>query len=241
MSKQLEAYRDHYKLTGLSTAALEGARSFDLYLDSHERQHTRELQRMLGVEQDGWVGPKTVKEAGIKAIAYRLATDEVAILRARLEERRESSALTPFALAQRYIGIAELSKQGEDHPLIQWWGSLCGGGLNVTDEVAWCSSFVNGIAWELRLPRSKSMRARSWLQVGTPIDLIDAKVGYDVVILQRGEGEQPGASVIDAPGHVGFYAGVESDYVLTLGGNQSNQVSIARQGVERVLGVRRLG
>ena len=56
------------------------------------------------------------------------------------------------------------------------------------DEFPWCSTFTNYIAWPLRLPRSKSLRARSWLLVGKPTSLENAVAGFDVVILKRGSG-----------------------------------------------------
>jgi uncharacterized protein (TIGR02594 family) len=146
--------------------------------------------------------------------------------------------MTPFQLAQRYVGIHELIKG--DHPLIQWWLSLCGFPMNVTDEVAWCSAFVNGMCWELRLPRSKSAAARSWLQVGTPISISQATPGFDVVVLKRGQGQQPGPDVINAPGHVGFFAGMENGKVLVLAGNQGNAVSVLAFPLGDVLGIRRV-
>jgi uncharacterized protein (TIGR02594 family) len=108
------------------------------------------------------------------------------------------------------------------------------------DHVAWCSAFVNFIAWLLDLPRTRSLRARSWLGVGIPVHLEEAVAGYDVVILQRGEGRQPGPEVLEAPGHVGFFAGVQGDKVLLLGGNQSDSVSLQWFPASKVLGVRRL-
>jgi len=109
------------------------------------------------------------------------------------------------------------------------------------DEVPWCSAFVNYVAWLLRLPRSKSLRARSWLEIGRGVDdwLNDAQPGFDVVILQRGSGPQPGPEVLDAPGHVGFFAGFQGGVQL-LGGNQSDTVNISTYSVNRILGVRRL-
>lgn len=146
-----------------------------------------------------------------------------------------------FTLAQRYVGIQELSAQGKDHPLISWWLSLCTGfTLDSQDETPWCSAFVNGIAWELRLPRSKSAAARSWLLVGRPVALAEAVVGFDVVVIKRGSGEQPGPETINAKGHVGFFAGLEGDRVLLLAGNQGNAVSIQGFQVSQLLGVRRL-
>lgn len=150
--------------------------------------------------------------------------------------------ITAFALAQRYVGIRELSAQGKDHPLISWWMSLCGLALDTPDEIPWCSGYPNGIAWELRLPRSKSAAARSWLGVGTPVSLAEAAVGWDVVILTRGAGAQPGPDVLHAPGHVGFFAGWRDGdgWVLVLGGNQSNGVTIQAFDPARILGMRRL-
>lgn len=148
--------------------------------------------------------------------------------------------MTAFDLAQRYVGVKELGA-GADHPLIQWWLSLCGMGHDAVDEVAWCSAFANGIAWELRLPRSKSAAARSWLAVGRAVLLSEAWPASDVVILSRGGGGQPGADVIAAPGHVGFFAGTDGDKVLVLGGNQGDAVTVAPFDRERILGIRRLG
>lgn len=143
-----------------------------------------------------------------------------------------------FELAQRYVGIREIA-DNQSHPLIQWWLSLCGMSTDTPDSVPWCSAFINGLAWELRLPRSKSAAARSWLAVGIPIPLDQAQLG-DVVIFKRGDGVQPGPEVINAPGHVGLFAGREGNRLLILGGNQDDGVCIAGFGVNRVLGVRRL-
>lgn len=148
--------------------------------------------------------------------------------------------MTAYELAQRYVGIQEIAGD-ENHPLVLWWLSLCfDGKLDVPDSTPWCSAFVNGIAWELRLPRSKSALARSWLKVGKPVDLHDAAVGSDVVVLWRGNPEGPS-------GHVGFFAGIEgmdatgaADRVLILGGNQSDAVCVETFPAGRVLGVRRL-
>jgi uncharacterized protein (TIGR02594 family) len=146
--------------------------------------------------------------------------------------------MTAFDLAQRYVGIAELSGD-RDHPLITWWLSLSGF-KEAHDEVPWCSAFVNGICWELRLPRSKSAAARSWLEVGRPLGKEEATPGFDVVIIKRGLGGQPGPEVLNAQGHVGFFAGVEGDHLLILGGNQGDAVNVGRFPVASLLGIRRL-
>lgn len=145
--------------------------------------------------------------------------------------------VTAFDLAQRFVGMKEIPGR-EDNPQILAMLKL-DGDWPEHDEVPWCSAFVNYIAWLLRLPRSKSLRARSWLTVGYGVDGF-FNPGFDVVVLQRGGGAQPGPDVLDAPGHVGFYAGVDGGNILLLGGNQSNSVSVAAYPASRVLGVRRL-
>lgn len=141
-----------------------------------------------------------------------------------------------FELAQRYIGLKEVPGSASNPAVLamlhldQTWPD--------GDEVPWCSAFVNWIAWHLRLPRSKSLRARSWLLVGEPLELAAAEAGEDVVVLNRGGPQDPG--VIEAPGHVGFFAGLDGRSILVLAGNQGNQVSVAPFSADRLLGVRRL-
>ena len=151
-----------------------------------------------------------------------------------------------FDMAQRFVGMKEMPGH-EDNPQIMAMLML-GGSDDLAefnswpehDEVPWCSAFVNYICWLERLPRSKSLMARSWLEVGEGIPLQDAYPGNDVVVLKRGKGDQPGPEVLKAPGHVGFFAGQTGALVEVLGGNQSNTVKISRYPVERVLGIRRL-
>ena len=104
--------------------------------------------------------------------------------------------VTAYSLAERFIGVDEIEGNASNPHVLamlqldQDWPE---GG-----HVPWCSAFMNYVAWLLRLPRSKNLRARSWLQVGRSVDLSDAEVGFDVVVLKRGSGNQPGADVIDA-------------------------------------------
>ena len=142
-----------------------------------------------------------------------------------------------FDIAQRFTGIKEVGGS-VDNPQIMAMLKL-DNSWPEEDEVPWCSGFVNYVAWLLRLPRSKSLRARSWLQVGREVTAIEARTGFDVVVLSRGA-NPPGPEVIKAPGHVGFYAGRVADRLLVLGGNQSDQVSVASYPGARVLGIRRL-
>jgi uncharacterized protein (TIGR02594 family) len=143
-----------------------------------------------------------------------------------------------FAMAQRFVGMKEVAGSTANPAILamlrldQEWPE--------DDAVPWCSAFCNYVAWLLYLPRSHALNARSWLGVGRAVSLDDAKVGFDIVVLKRGAGAQPGPDVLDAPGHVGWYAGREDKQVLLLGGNQGDAVNVSRFPESRLLGVRRL-
>ena len=103
-----------------------------------------------------------------------------------------------------------------------------------SDEVPWCSSYVNWCMQMALVPRTKSAAARSWLAWGVP--MARPATGA-VAVLTRGTGPQPGPEVIDAPGHVGFYLGYAGlGRILVLGGNQGDTVSIELYPITRVLG-----
>lgn len=146
--------------------------------------------------------------------------------------------ITLYDIAERFIGASEVDGAAAN-PLIMSMLKL-DSEWPEDDSVPWCSAAMNYWAWLLRLPRSKSLRARSWLQVGTAVPIHSAKRGFDVVILKRGNGPQPGPEVIEAPGHVGLYSGGDLEHVYLLGGNQGDRVCVARYEATRVLGVRRL-
>ncbi len=101
-----------------------------------------------------------------------------------------------------------------------------------TDEIAWCSTFVNWVAWKVGLQISGKANARSWLNVGTKVTVPEPG---DVVVYWR-----------DSPqswkGHVGFFIGFSFDKkrVYTLGGNQGNRVSVSAYRLENVLSYQRL-
>ena len=107
-----------------------------------------------------------------------------------------------------------------------------------TDEVPWCSSFCCYCVDTCGLPitSTKSARARSWLEWGIQLDF--PALGC-VVVMKRGGPDQPGPEVIDATGHVGFFAGFDdSGGVLVRGGNQKNRVCTWSYPAERILGYR---
>lgn len=146
--------------------------------------------------------------------------------------------MTLFDLGQRFVGTLQERAGMAHHPYIVWAHSLTGLGLDSPDEVPWCSSWLSSLCWLMGLPRSKSAAARSWHTIGNPIvSLFDAKVGYDIVVLNRGGSDDP---AVAGPGHVGLFAGLQPGMVMILGGNQGDSVSVQAFPRTRVLAIRRL-
>lgn len=139
--------------------------------------------------------------------------------------------MTAYDLAMRFVGTKEVSG-AISNPLILAMLKLDNDWPEDDSTTPWCAAFTSFVCWLLRLPRSKSLAAKSWLGVGRPVSLTEAHVGFDVVILNRSD--SPTA------GHVGFYAGQDKDRVYVLGGNQGDAVSVAMFHVERIAGIRRL-
>ena len=145
--------------------------------------------------------------------------------------------MTAIALAGRFIGVKETAGVAST-PLVLAMLQL-DGAWPKDDAVPWCSAFVNYVCWLMDLPRSKSLAARSWVRIGTPILLRDARSGFDIVVLNRGGSPAPDDA---GPGHVGFFVEYDSaaERVLVLGGNQQNSVNMQWFPARDVLAVRRL-
>lgn len=142
-----------------------------------------------------------------------------------------------ISVAKRFLGMKEVPGAVSNPAIVAMlqldakWPS--------SDDVAWCSAFVNFIAHLLGLPRSRSLAARSWLGIGKAVQLSEARPGFDVVVFSRGE-NSPGPTVLNATGHVAFFSGLHGDRVHVIGGNQNDAVTENSYPVSRVLGVRRL-
>ena len=142
-------------------------------------------------------------------------------------------------IAQRFVGVKEVAGP-MSNPLVLAMLQLDTSWVQ-NDETSWCSGFPNFVAWLLPgVPRSRSLAARSWLLVGRSVPLVEAVPGWDVVVLSRGKLPQPPATVLNAPGHVGFYVGQDATTVQLLGGNQGNAVNVASFPKSRILSIRRL-
>lgn len=139
-----------------------------------------------------------------------------------------------IALQEQREGVCEVAGPGDNPRIVQYHAATSG--KFPDDEIPWCSSFVNWCMEQAGVSRTNSARARSWLVWGKSIT--HPPIGA-VTILQRGIGPQPGADVIKAPGHVGFYVGhADATLIQLLGGNQGDAVNVRSYPASAVLGFR---
>lgn len=129
-----------------------------------------------------------------------------------------------LTIARRDLGIEETPGR-ETTPAIRCWLINLGAWWR-DDETPWCGVAVAHWMREAGASVPKNyFRARSWLDWGTA--LTQPALGCVVVFDRRGGG------------HVGLVVGRnELDYLLVLGGNQGDKVSIATFSPDRVLGYR---
>lgn len=134
-----------------------------------------------------------------------------------------------FEIAKKEIGVKEISGPKHNPKIIEYHFTT--GFRATTDEVPWCSSFVNWCITQAGGVGTNDAMARSWLAWGSRIK---EPVAGDLVIFSRG------SNIVS--GHVGFLASKPKIYlpfVYVLGGNQNNQVCVAKYMKWNILGYRR--
>lgn len=202
----------------LTAAAV--ARSLGLEPSKNARTSWRIVQDHLHITVDGVPGPETL---GAVAEALNLKPGH---------DSAGPGTLNPYGLARTYIGVQEIP--GKKHnPTIVGWLRRLATWIN-DDETAWCSAFVDHCARETGREHTGKLNARSWLDVGEPVPLSQARPG-DVVIFWRGSRDS-------WTGHVAFleHVNFKRGLIYVLGGNQGNEVNVSGYPRERLLGIRRL-
>lgn len=129
-----------------------------------------------------------------------------------------------LTVARKYVGLREIPGKEHNPTILRWLKELHAWWYE--DETPWCGTFVAAVMRETGYVLPKAWyRARAWLEWGT---VLNAPVFGCVVVFARVGG-----------GHVGFVVGRDKQgRLLVLGGNQSNRVSVAPFGTDRVLGYR---
>ncbi len=141
---------------------------------------------------------------------------------------RAPAILPPwYAEMQRRKGLHE----GRHRSALMAWLRSDGETLGDPARLPWCGDAVE-TALHLTLPDEPRIvnpyLARNWMKFGRPLAM--PAIGA-VLVFWRGA--RDGTS-----GHVGFYAGEDAGALHVLGGNQSDAITVARLGRDRLLGMR---
>lgn len=139
--------------------------------------------------------------------------------------------MTPFDIARSYIGLSE-GPGPADNPVIMEMYASVGHDWVEHDSVAWCAAFVGHCLERAGIRSTRKLTARSYLDWGVPVEVVDAQQG-DIGVIPRGSSSWQG--------HVFFIDRIEGQWVWGLGGNQDDAVNVKRYPVAKLLGVRRAG
>lgn len=139
--------------------------------------------------------------------------------------------MTPFDIARSYIGTTEGPGPADNPMIIEMYASV-GHDWVEHDSVAWCAAFVGHCLERAGIRSTRKLTARSYLEWGIPIEVVDAQQG-DIGVIPRGSSRWQG--------HVFFIDRIEGQWVWGLGGNQDDAVNVKRYPVSKLLGVRRAG
>ena len=120
-------------------------------------------------------------------------------------------------VARGEIGQEELAGSHEHNPRIVAYHATTSLRAQ-TDEIAWCSSFVNWVMEQVNVEGTGSAGAASWLRWG---QACDARLGAIIVIRNQAAA---GSSLTTTGNHVGFLLEQTATHYVVLGGNQSNMV-----------------
>ena len=139
--------------------------------------------------------------------------------------------MTPFDIARSYIGTTEGPGPADNLVIMEMYASV-GHDWVEHDSVAWCAAFVGHCLERAGIRSTRKLTARSYLDWGVPVEVVDAQQG-DIGVIPRGSSSWQG--------HVFFIDRIEGQWVWGLGGNQDDAVNVKRYPLSKLLGVRRAG
>lgn len=170
----------------------------------------RQFQAIAGLGIDGVVGPRTWAALETRGSINHTPTTPVAAT-------FPDASWMDIAVAE--IGQSEI--RGTQHnPRIIEYHATTGLGAQ-SDEIAWCSSFINWCLHQVGITGTNSAAAISWLRWGQSST---ARAGA-VAVIYNSSARNTSLSV--SGNHVGFLVQESESHFRLLGGNQSNQVKIS--------------
>lgn len=166
-----------------------------------------QFQKDSKLTADGVAGGNTWKALGVKP-----------------KSTTASSLPTPNApwydIAKAELGITEISEPGKHNQRILEYHATTTLGAK-TDEVAWCSSFVNWVMTQSGIKGTNNALAMSWSNWGLAVNVPFKGV---VVVIKRKNRTSDASTGSSTGYHVGFYESSTSETITILGGNQSDKV-----------------
>jgi uncharacterized protein (TIGR02594 family) len=167
------------------------------------------FQKSKQLVADGVAGAKTWAAIGQKPVVAP-----------RASVLSGATATSWMSIAESQLRVREYSAPGKHNDQIVAYHQTTS--LRATtDEVAWCSSFVNWVMVQSGRRGTNSAAAKSWLGWGVP--LTTPQVGAVTVIKRKAAGSDR-ATGSTSGFHVGFFLKIDATHLRLLGGNQGNEV-----------------
>jgi uncharacterized protein (TIGR02594 family) len=115
---------------------------------------------------------------------------------------------------QSSLGTAEVPGRATNPLIAQMYEAAGFKGLD--DSTPWCAACVGWALFKAGLPHLRALNARAYLDYGTPVQRGDYRPG-DIAVFWRG-------SRAGWQGHVVIIESVDSRGVVSIGGNESDEV-----------------
>jgi uncharacterized protein (TIGR02594 family) len=185
----------------------------------------KHFQRKKGLDDDGVVGPRTW--AALEGNATSVGSG----FNFKPPPSVEPAPAAPppvlsapggprwMEIAKKEVGQHEVAGKAANPRIIEYHAATT---LKAkSDEVAWCSSFVNWCLAQVGITGTRSAAAASWAGWGSPVT---PRYGAIVVIYNAGAAN---TRLSTSGNHVAFLVEETSTHLVLLGGNQSDSVKVS--------------
>ena len=130
------------------------------------------------------------------------------------DNHKNISDLSWMKIAANYIGLHEGTSLKANPKVVKFFAESQHPDIKNDHTTPWCAAFVGAVLFEAGLPNTGSLLALSYAKYGQKLD----KPVVGAIATKKRKGG----------GHVFFVVSFDDKYVYGLGGNQNDQVSIAR-------------
>ncbi len=170
------------------------------------------------VDKDG-----KAKEDNVPAGAYVIVLPEIVITADPESQPSLAAGDEPkwITVAKGELGEKEIKGKENNPRILEYHAS--NKRKPKTDEVAWCSSFVNWVMTQAGYPGTDSSWAKDWKDWGKKLD---QPAMYAIAVIDWGK---------DKGGHVGFVMGKKKNRIVLLGGNQSDAVGYSSFPKDKII------